>query len=71
MGKRQRLISVREVWVLLPTKIVRIGIRVMVRPRLEVIHISYMLTRGRGIRLLNLTIFCHLIMGTISVTSKG
>ena len=55
----------------LPTRIVRIGIRVMVQPRLEVIHICYMLTKGRGKRVPNLAIFNYMIMGTTFITNRG
>jgi len=50
-----------EVWVLLSTRIIRIGIWVMVRPRLEVVHIAYMVYRGRGKRIPNLANFNYMI----------
>ena len=71
LGKGYRLSSIREVWLLVPTRIIRIGIRVMGWPRLEVIHIGYMLTRGKGRRVPNLAIFSYMIMGTTSITSRG
>jgi len=54
---------------ILPSRIVSIGIRIMVRPRLEVIHIDNMPTRGRGKVIPNLIIYSLMIMGTTSVIS--
>jgi len=56
---------------MLPTKIVSMGIRVMIRPRLEVIHIGNMLTKGTSKGIPNLTIHSLMIMGTTSITSRG
>jgi len=56
---------------LLPTRIIRIGVRVMGRSRSEVIHIGYILTRRRGKRVPNLAIFNHMIMGIASITGRG
>jgi len=57
--------------VLLPTRIIRIGVKVMVRPRLEVIYIGYMFTRGREKMVPKLSIFNHMIMGIASITGRG
>ena len=56
---------------LLPTRIIRIEIRVMSQPRLKVIHIGYMLTKGKGKRVPNLVIFSHMITGNASITRDG
>jgi len=56
---------------LLPTKITGIRIWVMVRPRLEVIYIGYMLNRRRGKTVPNLAIFSYMIKGTTSITGMG
>jgi len=47
--------------VLFPTRVVRIRVWVMIRPRLEIIHIRSMLNLGRGKRVLYLTILRHMI----------
>jgi len=47
--------------VLLPTRIIGIGIWVMVRPRLEVVYISSMFNRGRGKWVLDLAILSYMI----------
>jgi len=46
---------------MLPTRIVSIGIMATVLPSLEVIHIGNMLTRGRGEGIPNLTIHSLMI----------
>ena len=56
---------------MLPTRIISVGIRTMVRPRFEVIHKGYMLTKGRGKKVPNLAIFNHIIIRTTSITSRG
>jgi len=48
LGKGYRVSPIREVWVLLPTRVIRIGVWVLVQPRLEVVHICSMLNWGRG-----------------------
>jgi len=70
-GKGLMVSSIREVRVLLPTRITGIRIWIMVRPRLEVIHIGYMLNRGREKSVPNLAIFSHMIKGTTSITGRG
>jgi len=54
----------------LPTKFVKIGIRFMVQPRLEVVYICNMLIGGRGKGVLNLAIQSYMIIGTTSITSR-
>ena len=56
---------------LLPTRIIGIRIWVMVRPRLKVVHIGYMLNRGRCKWVPNLAIFSYMIKGTTSITGRG
>jgi len=46
---------------LLLTRVIRIGIWFMVRPRLEVVHIGSMLNRGRGKWVPDLTILSYMI----------
>jgi len=43
----------------------------MVRPRLEVVHIGYMLSRGRGKRIPDLAVFNYMIKGTTSIIGRG
>ena len=61
MGKGQRLSPIGEVGILLLTRVIRIGIWVMVRPRLEVVHIGSMLNRGRGKWVPDLAILSYMI----------
>jgi len=56
--------------VLLLTRIIGIRIWVMGQPRLEVVHIGYMLNR-RGKWVPNFAIFSHMIKGTTSMIGKG
>jgi len=56
---------------MLPTRIVSVGIRVMVRHRLKVVNICNMLIGGRGKGVPNLAIHSYTIIGTTSITSRG
>jgi len=47
--------------VLLPTRVIRIVVKVMVQPRLEVVHIGSMLNMGRGKWVPYLAILIHMI----------
>jgi len=59
-----------EVQVMLFIRIVGIGIKVMVRPRLKIVHLCSMLNGGKAKGIPNLAIHDYMIIGTTSITSK-
>jgi len=52
---------------MLSTRVISIGLGVMVQPWLEVVHICNMLNGGRGKEVPNLAIHTYMIIGTVSI----
>jgi len=60
LRKWYRISPIREVWMLVPTRVIRIRVWVMVLPGLEVVHIGNILNMGRGKWVSYLAIFSQM-----------
>jgi len=71
LGEGKRITPIRQVRMVLPTKIISIRIRVMGWPWFEVIDICNLASRGLGKRTPNLTIQSDKVKRSTAITRRG